>query len=387
MNISILSFAFPPSNYPVSKRMYGLYVSLLKSGHKIQIVTTNQMRFNKIFSYSDQDYNDCIRININSNFRLIGFLKYFFFSIYHIQKNKPDLLISSSGRLGSLLIAFFLKKFFKIKYVADYRDIFSSNFKELYLNKLFFLKYIIFNFIFFLEKITLNNAIHVNVVSYGILNYYNKRNINTNNWSVIYNGFDDNLVNQKLNFRETKIKKRYPSKKISIIYAGNIGFGQGLENTILKLSTLDKNKFHFQIYGSGIGKKKLAETLKSKKIKHIEVLNPLDSNKITNILNSADILYFQLNNKHSLNYAIPSKIFDYLYFRKPIFGLTNKQNHDEIKKISKNIFLYAYEDINKMVIDLNNLDIDSLKINKENIKRYSISFQMSKLCNIINKLQ
>ena len=34
-----------------------------------------------------------------------------------------------------------------------------------------------------------------------------------------------------------------------------------LENTILKLSTLDKNKFHFQIYGSGIGKKKLAETL------------------------------------------------------------------------------------------------------------------------------
>ena len=104
-------------------------------------------------------------------------------------------------------------------------------------------------------------------------------------------------------------------------------------------------------------------------------------------MNSADILYFQLNNKHSLNYAIPSKIFDYLYFRKPIFGLTNKQNHDEIKKISKNIFLYAYEDINKMVIDLNNLDIDSLKINKENIKRYSISFQMSKLCNIINKLQ
>ena len=49
MNISILSFAFPPSNYPVSKRMYGLYASLLKSGHKIQIVTTNQMRFNKIF--------------------------------------------------------------------------------------------------------------------------------------------------------------------------------------------------------------------------------------------------------------------------------------------------------------------------------------------------
>ena len=47
-----------------------------------------------------------------------------------------------------------------------------------------------------------------------------------------------NLVNQKLNFRETKIKKRYPSKKISIIYAGNIGFGQGLENTILKLSDI-----------------------------------------------------------------------------------------------------------------------------------------------------
>ena len=66
--------------------MYGLYVSLLKSGHKIQIVTTNQMRFNKIFSYSDKDYNDCTRININSNFRLIGFLKYFFFNLSYTKE-------------------------------------------------------------------------------------------------------------------------------------------------------------------------------------------------------------------------------------------------------------------------------------------------------------
>lgn len=387
MNISILSYAFPPSNYPVSKRMYALYISLTKSGHKIQIITTNQMRFNKKVSYSDKEYEDLIRIKLNSNYKLISFLKYFFLSIYYIQKKKPDLLVSSSGRLGSLLIALILKKIFRIKYVADYRDIFSINFKELYLKKFLFFKNIIFNFIFYLEKISLINATHVNVVSYGILNYFNKKNIDTKNWSVIYNGFDDSLINFKLNYGKIKVKRKYHPKKIRIIYAGNIGFGQGLENTILKFSNLDKDKFFFQIYGNGNGKKKLAEIIKFNNIEHIEVLDPLESNEINKILYDADILYFQLNNKQSLNYAIPSKIFDYLFFNKPIFGLTNKQNHEEIKKISKNIFLYSYDNINQIVSDLNNLDFNQIKINNDKIMQYSISFQMSKLCNIINRLQ
>jgi len=150
---------------------------------------------------------------------------------------------------------------------------------------------------------------------------------------------------------------------------------------------LDKDKFFFQIYGNGSGKKKLAEIIKLNNINHIEVLDPLESNEINKILYDADILYFQLNNKQSLNYAIPSKIFDYLFFNKPIFGLTNKQNHEEIKKISKNIFLYSYDNINQIVSDLNNFDFNKIKINNDKIMQYSISFQMSKLCNIINQLQ
>ena len=92
------------------------------------------------------------------------------------------------------------------------------------------------------------------------------------------------------------------------------------------------------------------------------------------------------------------KIGDLLYFydNSPDFE-TAISFHDNVRVKSINaIDNLEYDLFNKKVIrkgqvnnnsDLNNFDFNKIKINNDKIMQYSISFQMSKLCNIINQLQ
>ena len=352
MKVAILTYAFPPSNYPVAPRMEMLYKELKLRNYRVRVITTNDYRHNYDLKNSDFNDKNIKKINLGKSFffgyKVFGFAKYFLLSIYNIVIFKPNLVMCSSGRLGSSFIAYLIFKIFRINYTVDYRDIFSSNFSNFYIkNK--YLKIFLNNFFLNLEGRIFKSARHVNVISKGMYKYYKHLGFDVENWSIITNGF----IN--LNSKKRLVTKKHKNQKYKIIYAGNIGLGQGFKSNILKIGKkLDKSKFDFIIYGSGSEFNSVKSIINENNFYHIKLYRSENNNKIKEILSSADLLYFQLSDNSTVDYAIPSKIFEYILYDKLIIGLISKKSLSQIKEISTNLLLFSHSDINKMLNYINN---------------------------------
>ena len=379
MKVAILTYAFPPSNYPVAPRMEMLYQELKLRNYKVKVITTDDYRYNN--DIKNIEFNsDIKKIKLSKTFfglRVLGFAKYFFMSIYNILIFKPNLVICSSGRLGSLIIVYLIFKIFRIDYAVDYRDIFSSNFSNFFI-KNNYLKIFFNNFLLNIEKRVFKNARHVNVVSKGMYKYYKLLGFDVKTWSIITNGFN------KLNFKQRIVTKNYNNKKYNIIYAGNIGLGQGFKKNIFKIGKkLDKSKFNLKIYGSGSEFNSVRKIINDNNFNHIKLYQAENNEKIKEILSRADLLYFQLSDNSTVDYAIPSKIFEYILYNKLIIGLINKTNHSQIKEISSNLLLFSHSDINKMLLYINNFQFEKRPIKRQNLSRYSLKALMKQYVDIV----
>lgn len=379
MKVAILTYAFPPSNYPVAPRMEMLYQELKLRNYKVKVITTDDYRYNN--DIKNIDFNsDIKKIKLSKTFfglKVLGFAKYFFMSIYNILIFKPNLVICSSGRLGSLIIVYLIFKIFRIDYAVDYRDIFSSNFSNFFI-KNNYLKIFFNNFLLNIEKRVFKSARHVNVVSKGMYKYYKLLGFDVKTWSIITNGFN------KLNFKKRIVTKNYNNKKYNIIYTGNIGLGQGFKNNIFKIGKkLDKSKFNLKIYGSGSEFNSVRKIINDNNFNHIKLYQAKNNEKIKEILSRADLLYFQLSDNSTVDYAIPSKIFEYILYNKLIIGLINKTNHTQIKEISSNLLLFSHSDINKMLLYINNFQFEKRPIKRQNLSRYSLKALMKQYVDIV----
>ena len=134
---------------PSSSKNGDVIYELKLRNYRVRVITTNDYRHNYDLKNSDFNDKNIKKINLGKSFffgyKVFGFAKYFLLSIYNIVIFKPNLVMCSSGRLGSSFIAYLIFKIFRINYTVDYRDIFSSNFSNFYIkNK--YLKIFLNNF-------------------------------------------------------------------------------------------------------------------------------------------------------------------------------------------------------------------------------------------------
>ena len=103
-----------------------------------------------------------------------------------------------------------------------------------------------------------------------------------------------------------------------ITYAGNIGSGQGLEKIIPDAAKLLGDKYQFRIIGDGGTKAILLDRLKELDVKNVEVVNPVAREKLIELYNRSTFLFFHLNDLDAFKKVLPSKMFEYGAFDKPI---------------------------------------------------------------------
>jgi glycosyltransferase involved in cell wall biosynthesis len=226
------------------------------------------------------------------------------------------------------------------KLYLDIRDLFADTMSSL-LNKKF-IGFLI-PFINLLEKWTFSSADKINVVSGGFLDYFYK-NYPKINPSVYTNGIDENFSN-------IKFSNDYQNKKTVILYAGNIGEGQGLDKIIPKVASENQNIF-FKIIGDGSSRKLLIENNLIKTLNNVEIIDPISREDLIMEYKKADILFIHLNDYKAFHRVLPSKIFEYAALNKPILAgvsgyaaefLTNHVSDTEIfkpcdhKEMSKSI--------------------------------------------------
>jgi glycosyltransferase involved in cell wall biosynthesis len=231
-----------------------------------------------------------------------------------IKKEKIEVIVSRSTPVGTHIIAFFLKIFTNVRWIADLSDPWYGNDyvkSELRIYN-WFDKIIEGFFLSFADQI-------IFVTKYAKRNFQkNHKMINKDKIHVIPNSFDPTEI-ESIGFKEIG-----RNKKFTIIYAGNF-YGLRSPNTFLiALRNLIEEKnvgknLLVKFIGADKNIKKIVDELKLDDIVSIE--KPKKRSEVyKEISNSNLLLLIDADTKE--NVFMPLKLAEYLWMRKPILALT-----------------------------------------------------------------
>lgn len=389
--IVYLSFYFKPDLCAGSFRNSPLAIELSRQANLknafIDVYTTSPNRY-KTFKTEALKYEELgnlriHRISLPSHKsgmidQILSFSKYFWTVLKMNKGKKTDLVFASSSRLFTAFLGYRLSKKSNSPLLLDVRDIFVDTMLDVL--KPSFFKPLIIQFLKKIEKNTFNHAKHINLISEGFKEYF--LNFRCTNLSFFPNGIDEEFLQLDNSPIQTKIN----DSKL-IIYAGNIGEGQGLHKIVPQTAKFLGDKFTFLIYGDGGAKFKLQKEINFLKINNVVLKDPISRAELKTIYNNADYLFLHLNDYSAFKKVLPSKIFELATYPKTILAGVSGFSSYFIKKEVSNSFVFDPCDVYSLVNFLKNdkslNKIDRVKF-KDKYRRSSINKKMS--TNILNYL-
>ncbi len=387
MKILFLTFNYPPDLGAGSFRSQSLVETLAKncnSNDRIDVITTFPHRY-KHFSQTTyekvKDQNLIIhRVRLpnyfRNNFRLIiNFIYYAFFVIKISRNKKYDIVFTTSSRLLTGFLGACISSMKKTKYYLDLRDIFLDNINEIYPK---FIIYLLYPFVSLLERFMMSKATKVNLVSAGFSEYFLEKYPNIE-YDYFTNGIDDEFLEPRKFY---SIKK---DKRINILYAGNIGKGQGLSKILPKLSAKLGKGVIFRVIGDGGEKSLLINEINKYQSSNIELIEPIERDKLLEYYQTADILFLHLNNVKSFERVLPSKIFEYGAIGKPIFAGLKGYSRSFLSNEIKNSYIFDPCDVDGALNVYKEIKFDIYK-NSEFIQKYLRSNISKQMVESIKKL-
>ena len=389
--IVYLTFYFKPDLCAGSFRNSPLAIELARQANLkkavIDLYTTSPNRYKtyktKAPKYQELGNLRIHRIPIPSHSsgmvdQVLSFSKYFWSVLKMNNGKKIDLVFASSSRLFTAFLGYRLSNKSKSPLFLDIRDIFIDTMLDVLKSSVF--KPFIIMVLRKIEKETFNHAKHINLISEGFKEYF--LNFRCTNFSFFTNGIDKEFLQLDKSLIKTKLK----DTKL-IIYAGNIGEGQGLHKIIPQTAKALGKEFTFLIYGDGSSKFKLQKEIDNLKIENVILKDPISRSDLKTIYNNGDYLFIHLNDYSAFKKVLPSKIFELATYPKTILAGVNGYSSHFIKNEVTNSFVFDPCDVSSLVSFLKN-DKSLNKINrvefKDKYRRSSINKKMS--ANIIKYL-
>lgn len=336
--------------------MNALLEQLPNNAH-IEVITTLPNRYNS-FTSEAPEFETHPRLNVNrislpvhksgmidQSKAFIGFVK----GVLPLSKGKEyDLIFATSSRLMTAALGAYVSKKMGKPLYLDIRDIFVDTIKDVLPKKLSWFLKPAFSL---LEKWTIRAASKVNLVSAGFLPYFNVR-YPGQKFVSFTNGIDDEFI-------ETQPGNciQHQSKILNVVYAGNMGEGQGLHLIIPGLAQKFAGRLQFKLIGDGGRKKKLVSAVESIGCNNVEILTPVKRAELIKIYQSADILFLHLNDYDAFKKVLPSKLFEYGALGKPIWAGVAGHAADFIKENITNAVVFAPCNLNEAVKSFDSLEM------------------------------
>jgi len=356
--ILILSFYYTPDLCAGSFRAAALIEALqplAKSQNMhIDLITTMPNRYHHFImdakEYEEGDHLSIYRIPLPSHQsgfidQARAFKHYFFRTQKLIKSKKYDCVFATSSRLFTAFLGAIVARRTKSPLFLDMRDIFTDTMDSIlpFYLRLFFLP--IFKQV---ERFTLKRASVLNLVSPGFTDYFLPKiksscrvlqisngvdacfkdiaNYETNDSIQHGNTFDVDSVTHSEDAHETLYSTRNKRSTIRVLYAGNIGSGQGIEKIIPPIASYflanegahDSKRVIFRIIGSG-GKLNTL-TKACEKLSNVEIISPMSRAELIKEYQQADILFLHFDVYDAFKRVFPSKIFEYVMLGKPILA-------------------------------------------------------------------
>ena len=298
--------------------------------------------------------------------------KKFYSEVIKLNKNKrADLVFASSSRLFTAYLGYTIAKKSNAPLYLDIRDIFVDTMSDVLKSKI--LKLGILPILKLIENKTFNYAKHINLISGGFKSYFSK--FSNTEFTFYTNGIDEEFLETTPIIE--KSEKRGNRK--TIVYAGNIGEGQGLHKVIPQAAKELGSEFEFIIIGDGGTKKLLQDEIENLSISNVVLEKPVNRKELQGIYSNADYLFIHLNDYPAFRKVLPSKIFELATFGKPIIAGVSGFAAEFIKNEVSDSFVF--EPCNaKQLIDFLKSDIASNIIDR---KGFKLKYRRSNINNLM----
>lgn len=351
MKLLILSFYYPPDLSAGSFRTHALIKALnnyRSRGFEVDLLTTQPNRYSELAaSVEDSEDHGWLRIKrielpahqSGMKDQAKAFLSYAK-AVRTLTKNGDwDMVYATSSRLMTAALGAYVSRRLRVPLYLDIRDIFTDTMRDVLKGSALHQLLPIFRW---LERGTFRTATRINVVSAGFLNHI-RQIVPSQTCSVFTNGIDGDFLTT--NFRQTLTDDGLPL----ILYAGNIGEGQGLHRIIPGAAAELVGQARVRIIGSGGRLPHLKSALTNAKTTNVELRQPVPRNALLNEYTVADILFLHLNDYPAFLKVLPSKIFEYAATGKPIVAGVSGFAAEFLHKEVPNAHIFDPCDVQGMV--------------------------------------
>lgn len=323
MKILILSFYYYPDLCPGSFRCKALVDQLqqmVKNNYEIEVITTAPNRYAtfKVDAPDLEKYPNVTIRRIRLPAHCSGMVDqakafaHFAKEANKLVKNKDYCLVfATSSRLMTAWLGAFIAWKKRAKLYLDIRDIFTDTLSDILPSKASLVAKPFFSL---LEKWAFTRAHRINLISKGFKNHMAGRYPKAH-WSWFPNGIDP-----EFQAMDEETEANAFTKPLVVLYAGNIGEGQGLHRIVPLLAKRMGGKIKFKLIGDGGRKARLESEVILNQCSNIEILPPVNRKQLIKEYQQADILFLHLNDYEAFSKVLPSKIFEYAATKKPIWA-------------------------------------------------------------------
>ncbi|MDX2207531.1 MAG: glycosyltransferase family 4 protein [Gemmatimonadales bacterium] len=327
MRVLILSFYFEPDLSAGSFRTTSLVNALhdiLPPGAEVDVVTTLPNRY-QTFSVDAPARESRGQVTIHRislprhQSGMIDQSKAFYSFARGVSAiiagRRFDVVYATSSRLMTAVLGAWARKRTRAKLFLDIRDIFADTMKDIFSGPA---SMAVGGMASLLERYAIRSATRVNLVSPGFLPYFSGR-YPRQRFTSLTNGIDDEFIS-------AGVRQRRPSPRsggagtITVVYAGNIGEGQGLHLILPQLGRILGDGVRFRVIGDGGRKPELAKAIAAAGLSNFELLNPMNRESLLREYLDADVLFLHLNRFDAFQKVLPSKIFEYAALGKPVWA-------------------------------------------------------------------
>lgn len=370
--ILLVTFFYPPDLCAGSFRAGALVEALrARSGSalEVDVLTTQPNRYHSFSRLAEtEEHMDGVRVRrIAIPGHRSGFFDqaraFVYFARQALQLSRDeryDLVIGTSSRLMTAVLAAWLARRRAIPLYLDLRDIFAENMRELL--TAWYWRPLLGAFDR-LERWAVARAARVNLVSAGFLPYFQAR-YPGREFVCFPNGVDRLFASPAVG----RDIERTQSEPLRVVYAGNIGEGQGMHLILPELARQLRGRATFRVFGDGGRIEQLRRALAG--VDNVELLSPVSREQLVEAYRQADVLFLHLNDLQAFRRVLPSKLFEYAATGKPLWAGVAGFAADFIRREVPNAVVFAPCDVAGAVQALDALHL-GFTSREDFVSRYS----------------
>lgn len=323
MRIVLFSFYFSPDLCAGSFRCTALVEQLKALDVDVDVITTMPNRYASFAAqapaYEEQGRVRIHRITLPSHNsgmadQIKAFKAYYTQAFQLIAGREYDCVVATSSRLFTAFLASRVARARKLPLYLDIRDIFVDTIKDVLPKKISVLSKPVFEWI---ENYTFKRAGRINLVSAGFADYFTQRYPQCE-YRFFTNGIDQEFLDAAACMQQKSATQHPADRVVRVLYAGNIGEGQGLHTIVPQLSRQLGAKVQFRVIGAGGRLPQLQQAIDG--LASVELLPPVDRTQLIAEYQAADVLFLHLNDYPAFTKVLPSKIFEYAALGKPMLA-------------------------------------------------------------------